>query len=55
MADDKKRKDLNIEEIPGDDLDQVAGGTCGTCGTCSGCSHSGCGGCGAQPPGLDQV
>lgn len=36
MADEKNRKkDLSIEEIHADDLEDVSGGTCGSCGTCS--------------------
>jgi hypothetical protein len=47
---DEKNKELEIEEITGDELEDVAGGTCDTCGTCAGCSHSGCMGCGALNP-----
>lgn len=49
MSDEKNSK-IEIEEITGDELEDVAGGTCSTCGTCAGCSHAGCMGCGVLQP-----
>lgn len=40
MADEKgKEKDLGIDEIKSDELEEVSGGNCSCCSNCSSCAE----------------